>query len=221
MKNAFIVRGSGGLGIILIDALKNDGFNVISITRNECDLTNYKQIKESLLKIKKDFKSIDLLVNAAGIATYKNLTEVSDEDLQNSFMVNTIAPAIFIRELTPLMNNKDSLVLNIGSGAGTMPMKGRSIYCATKYALRGLTLSLAEEYEGRNPKFCLITLGSTLTNFGPMTIEVKKREFKKGKAYFPVEFVVGKLIGIIKNDKREKEITLFPGDHGFGTWKKP
>ena len=221
MKNAVVVGGNGGVGSKLIDALKNEEYNIISITRTECDLTNYKQIEKSISKIKKDFKSIDLLVNAAGIATYKNLTEVSDEDMQYSFMVNTIAPAIFIRELAPLMNNKDSLVLNIGSGAGVIPMKGRSIYCATKYALRGLTLSLAEEYEGRNPKFCLITLGSTLTNFGPMTIEEKKKEFEKGKAYFPVEFVVEKLIGIIKDEKRENEITLFPGDHGFGTWKKP
>ena len=221
MKNAVVIGGNGGVGSELVNALKNKGYNVVSITRTECDLTNYKQIKKSISKIKKDFKNIGLLVNAAGIATYKNLTEVSDEDLQNSFMVNTITPAIFIRELAPLMNGKDSLVLNIGSGAGVIPMKGRSAYCATKYALRGLTLSLAEEYEGRSPKFCLITLGSTLTNFGPMTIEEKKKEFEKGKAYFPVEFVVEKLIGIIMNDKRENEITLFPGNHGFGTWKKP
>lgn len=160
-------------------------------------------------------------MNAAGVATYKNLLDVSDNEIQNTFMVNTIAPAIFIRELAPLMNGEESLVLSLGSGAGTIPMRGRSVYCASKFALRGLHLSLSEEYEGKSPKFCLITLGSTLTNFGPMTVEEKKKEFEKGKAYFSVEWVVNKLIEIINDKNRETEIVLFPGDHGFGTWIKP
>lgn len=141
--------------------------------------------------------------------------------MQEVFMVNVIVPAIFTRELIRLMNHEGSLVLNIGSGAGTIPMKGRSIYCAAKFALRGLSLSLSEEYEGKHSKFCFITLGSTLTNFGPMSLEEKKKEHAKGKAYFPVEWVINKLFEIIKDENRENEITLFPGDYGFRVWKKP
>ncbi len=59
-------------------------------------------------------------------------------------------------------------------------MKNRSAYCSTKFALRGLTLSLNEEFKGKSPHFCLITLGSTLTNLGPLTLEEKKEMFKKG-----------------------------------------
>lgn len=186
-----------------------------------CDLADYKQIEKAIQEIKKQIIKLDVLVNVAGVATYKNLVNVSDKEIQEAFMVNVITPAIFIRELIPLMNQADSLVLNIGSGAGTIPMKGRSVYCATKYALRGLTLSLSEEYEGKNPKFCLITLGSTLTNFGSMSLEEKKNEFEKGKAYFPVDWVANKIMDIIRDDKRENEIVLFPGAYGFGEWKKP
>lgn len=224
MKNAVVIGSTGGIGSALTKALKSDSYNVISVSRTEgikCDLSDYAQINKAINKVKESVKTIDLLVNVAGVATYKSLTDVSDEEIQNAFMVNVIAPAVFIRELNPLMMHEGSLVLNIGSGAGTIPMRGRSVYCATKFALRGLSLSLSEEYESKYPKFCLITLGSTLTNFGPMSLEEKKKEFEKGKAYFPVEWVINKLIEIIKDDHRETEVTLFPGDHGFGVWKKP
>ena len=139
----------------------------------------------------------------------------------DAYMINVIAPAIFIRELIPLMSHKNALVVNIGSGAGTIPMKGRSIYCSTKYALRGLSLSLSEEYGGKYPEFSHITLGSTLTDFGPLTLEEKQKQAGSGKAYFPIEFVIRKLMEIIKSDEREPEVVLFPSEHGFGDWKKP
>jgi len=186
-----------------------------------CDLTDYNQIEQAIGEIKKLTNKVDLLVNAAGVATYKNLSDVTNENIQEAFMVNVIAPSIFIRELSTLMTHKDALILTIGSGMGTIPSKGRSIYCSTKFAIRGLSLSLSEEYQDKYPKFCLITLGSTLTSFGPMTVEEKKKEFKKGKAYFPVEWVVNKLMEIIKGKSRSDEITLFPGEFGFGTWVKP
>lgn len=224
MKNAVIIGATGGIGSELARTLGKNGYIITSVSRSSgihCDLTDLNQIHDAIQQIKNNLKKIDLLVNAAGIATYQNLVDVKDQEIQDTFMVNVIAPTIFIQSLIPIMNHEESLILNIGSGAGTIPMRGRSVYCASKYALRGLSLSLSEEYEGKYPKFCLITLGSTLTNFGPMTLEDKKIEFKKGKAYFPVEWVTNKLVEIIHDNNRESEITLFPGDHGFGIWKKP
>jgi len=223
MKTAVVIGSTGGIGSELVQALEHDGFKVLGVSKSgdiKCDLTDLNQTHSAITSIIESTEKIDLLVNAAGIATYKNLIDVTDQDIQDAFMVNTIAPAIFIRELLPKMNS-GSLVLNIGSGAGTIPMRGRTIYCATKYALRGLSLSLNEEYKDKSPKFCLITLGSTLTDFGNMSIEEKKAEFTKGKAYFPVDFVVSKLMEIIHNSKPDNEIVLFPGDYGFGEWKKP
>jgi len=224
MKNAVVAGATGGIGSGLVKALEQDGYNVISVSQTEgvvCDLSDYSQIQQAVKEIKRTVETIDLLVNSAGVATYKNLVDVSDDDLQNAFMVNTIAPTILMRELSPLMAHQDTLVLNIGSGMGTIPTKGRSIYCATKFALRGISLSLSKEFEGRFPRFCLITLGSTLTEFGPMTLEEKQKAFEDGKAYFPVEWVINKLMEIIQDTNREPEITLFPSDYGFGVWKQP
>ena len=222
-KTAVIIGAGGGIGSRLVEELSSE-YDVISVSRSgdfSCNLTSYQEIKDVIEKIKSQTKEIDLLINAAGVATYEQIVQVTDDDLQNAFMVNTIAPAIFIRELAPLMNHPKSLVLSLGSGAGVMPMRGRSVYCSTKYALRGLSLSLNEEYKEGNPHFCLITLGSTITNFGPMTADEKQKEAENGRAYFPLEWVVAKLIEIIHDANREDEIVLYPSEHGFGKWKKP
>lgn len=213
MKTAVIIGATGGIGSELSKRLASQGYKIIPVSRSgqiKCDLTSYNSIEHALRQIKEQVEKVDLLVNAAGVATYKNLVKVSNDDLQEAFMVNVIAPAIFIRELITHMTHDGALVINIGSGAGTTPMKGRSIYCATKYALRGLTLSLNEEYRDQNPKFCLITLGSTLTNFGSMSIEEKKGQAQKGKAFLSVKYVVDSLVKIISDPNRKEEITLFP-----------
>lgn len=79
---------------------------------------------------------------------------------------------------------------------------------------------MAEEFKNTKTHFCLITLGSTLTSFGPMSLEEKKKEMDSGKAYFTPDWVAKKLIEIIKNDDREGEYTLYPGDYGLETWEK-
>ena len=239
-KAILITGGSQGIGLALAESLAKEGTKLILVARSEdrlkefvrkfgkqhryyvCDLSDHKQIIKLSESIKNDFNNLDILIHVAGIGVYKNLQNVSYEDWINSFSINVTAPFLLTKNLLSLLQKvKDSFVLNIGSGAGTMPMRGRSAYCATKFALRGWTLSLADEFQGIFPRFCLITLGSTITNFSGMTIEEKEKEHAKGKAYFPVEWVAKKLVEIIKNDKREIETTLFPGDFGFGVWKKP
>ena len=239
-KTILITGGSQGIGRALAERLAKESVHLILVARSEnrlkefvnkygkqhryyvCDLSDHKQVIRLTESIKKDFNNLDILINAAGIGVYKNLANVSFKNWTDSFSINITAPFLLTEKLLSLLQKeKDSLVLNIGSGAGTIPMRGRSTYCATKFALRGWALSLAEEFEGNSPRFCLITLGSTITNFSGMTIEEKQKEHSKGKAYFPVDWVANKLVEIIKDDKREIEATLYPGDFGFGTWKKP
>lgn len=239
-KTVVIVGATGGIGSVLTQLLDKEGANLLLVSKSEdklknlikklngkhqyfvCDLTDNRQIVKTIENIKQSVDNISVLVNTAGIGVYKDIESVGDTDWNDSYKINVSAPFLLIRDLLPLLQkDASSLVLNIGSGAGTIPMKGRSVYCSTKFALRGFTLSLAEEFKDKNPFFCLITLGSTITNFGNMTVAEKEKEHAKGKAYFFVEWVANKLTEIIRNDTRETEITLFPGDYGFGTWKKP
>lgn len=239
-KTILVTGGSRGIGNALAAKLAEEGAKLILIVRTEiqlksfiskhgdehkyfvCDLENKEAVSNLVDKMKAQVKELNILVNVAGIGIYKNLDETTAQDWEKSFSLNVTAPFLLTHGLLPILSNtRNSMVLNIGSGAGTIPMRGRSAYCATKFALRGWTLSLAEEYESKNPKFYLITLGSTITNFGGMTIEEKEKEHTRGRAYFPVEWVANKLVEILKNEDRQTETILYPGDFGFGTWKKP
>lgn len=231
-KNIIITGSTGGIGRELVKSLDKEGANLILISRSidelkslakdlkgdphlfDCDFSDQKALEDLAKGLSKQFKVVDVLINAAGIGVYKPIEEATLGDWNNSMDINVTSSFIFIKELSPnLQKSKDSLVLNIGSGAGVIPMAGRSIYCATKFAVRGLTLSLAEEFRGTSVGFSLITLGSTLTSFGPKSFEEKKKEMESGKAYFTPDWVAEKLTSIIKDDGRQKEYTLFPSDY--------
>lgn len=230
--NIVITGASKGIGAILAQDLARQGANLILIGRDfigtekisaalyiEADLTT----EEGMIIIDNSTSraSIDVLINMAGIGIYKPLKDLEVSDLEYSLELNTIAPFKLIKLFSDqLKESQLGLVLNIGSGAGTMPFANRSVYCASKYALRGLSLSLAEEQGENKPKICLITLGSTMTTFGGKSIEDQERKVKEGRAIFPPEYVSDELIKIIQADKRDSEIILYPSEHNFGEWSK-
>ncbi len=179
-----------------------------------CDFRDTSKILDLARKIKKIYKKVDLLINVAGIGIYKSIEDIGLSEWEDCLAINLTAPFLLTKELIPVLNKSESpLVINIGSGAGIVPFANRVAYCSSKYGLRGMTLALAKEYEGRKLKFCLITLGSVMTDFGPGGIEVRKKKQREGKKYFTSEWVAKKLIEVIKDDKRETEIVLFPSNY--------
>lgn len=237
-KNIIITGATGGIGRELVNKLDGEGANLILVSRSDselqnlskslksnfeyfvCDFSDQKEVELLAKRISKKFKNIDVLINAAGVGIYKPLADETLDEWNISMNINVASHFILIKGLIKnLKKSKHSLVLSIGSGAGVIPMAGRSLYCASKFAVRGLTLSLAEEFRRSSVEFCLITLGSTLTSFGPMSYQEKKNEMDKGKkAYFTPNWVAGKLISIIKDEDRRFEYTLFPS-HYVSDWK--
>ncbi len=220
---------SGGIGIALAKSLSESGFRLVMVSRTadeskklssmfgsdnkyyDCDLSVVDNVKKLGERIKNEIENIHILIHGAGIGVYKSFEEVSDEDWINSFNINITSPFVLTsRLMEKLSRNEDSLVLNIGSGSGVIPMKNRSVYCATKFAMRGWSLSLSKEFTNRFPGFCVVTLGSILTEFGPLTIEDKKSLMQNGKDYLTPEFVAGKITEIINNPNREEEYEIYP-----------
>ena len=232
-KPAILITGAnGGIASELIQTLTNEGVTCILTSRSrpqnttaefyQADFTNKNDIVKLTNKINNKYTSLDGLINTAGIGIYKGIEDISIDEWEKTLAINLTAPFILVKSLLQMLQKSElSLVMNIGSGTGVIPMKRRIAYVTSKFALRGLSLSLAEEYEDKKPHFCLITLGSTLTNFGPMSLAEKKNKCINGKAYFKPKWLAKKLTEIIKNNKRKTEYTLFPSKFGLGEWKKP
>lgn len=229
-KTVLITGASKGVGSSIAKKLAQEGANLILVARDEealknlvkslggekhkyysCDLSDFEQVINLSEKISKDFEKIDVLINGAGIGIYKPIEEVTFDEWKDSFSIGLDAPYFLTQRLLPLLNKSEkSLVINIGSGMGVIPAPGRSVYCSLKFGLRGMTLSLAEEFKRTNTQFVLLTLGSVLTGFGPKTIEEKKNE---GKAYLTPEWVAERVSEIIKENGKAVEYTFYPSDY--------
>jgi len=234
-KTVVIVGASGGIGRSISLAFSLEKARVILIGRRKnvlealvkkvskrggkaflypLDVTKPKSVIKLASKIGKKFKKIDVLINAAGIGIYKPFKKIKLDEWRRSFSVNVDSVFLMTYYLLPYLEKaKKSYVISLGSGMGKIAVSGRSAYCASKFALRGLMLSLAKEYKDTNVKFSLLTLGSVLTAFGPLSFEEKERKQKKGKKYLQPSRVAHTIVKKIENDTLEPEVSIYPSDY--------
>jgi len=232
-KTAVITGATGGIGREIVKVLSAEGVNLVLISKSNselatlakslngqnntyysCNLADQKGTKKLAEELAEKYKTIDILINAAGIGIYKPIEEAMTEEWNDTLNINVTAGFIITKSiLESLKSSKNSVVINIGSGMGVIPEAGRSLYCMSKFALRGWSLSLAKEFKGTKTDFCLIELGSVLTPFGPMSFEEKKKEMESGKAYLTPEWVATKIVEIIKSDDRQSEYKFYPSGY--------
>ncbi len=92
-------------------------------------------------------KPIDVLINNAGVLYMQDFATAEESTIQNTINVNISAMINLTRKILPLMleNNTRSNIINIGSTAGSLSMPYLSVYCATKYAVKGFSEGLHRE----------------------------------------------------------------------------
>lgn len=120
-------------------------------------------IKRTLETTFEKFGGIDVLVNNAGIATWKNLIEQSEEEIEDQIRVNLLGLIKITKAFLPQFYKKgDCVIINISSGAGKEGFPELSVYCATKFGVRGFTQALAQELPKGLRVYC-VNPGMTAT----------------------------------------------------------
>lgn len=142
------------------------------------DLKNYKDVATVLVpEIKKFVKQVDVLINNAGVLIKKNLSELSASDIEESFSVNVFSHMLLIKELIPMMEGRQSHIVNMssmGGVQGSVKFPGLSAYSSTKAALANLAECLAVELKEKNISVNSIAFGSVQTEmFGEAFPNVK------------------------------------------------
>lgn len=213
-KIAIITGANGAIGSNLIQKLKNQGVICISIDINQeysCDFSDVDEVVKLAKLLSDKYPKIDFLYNIAGIGIYKNVKELSIKEWQNTYSINVTAPFIFSKYLLKNLEiSKHGMIFNVGSGMGVISAENRSSYCSSKFALRGLSLSLHKEFKNIGVDVCLFTLGSIMTPFGTGGIDKRKELERQGKKYLTVDAVTEKIINITKSELREEEYTMYP-----------
>src|ERR1700689_554293 len=132
-----------------------------------CDVSNLESVDALAQFVRQKFEGLEVLVNNAGVRGVPGPLHELPPDSWDAVM-NTNLRGVFycIRSLAPLMiQAKSGHIINISSLAGKNALPGGAAYAASKWALNGLSYSVAEELRGFNVRVSVICPGSVHTDF--------------------------------------------------------
>jgi len=168
-KNVLITGGSRGIGAAAVKLFAQAGANVAfnynknyrlsenlanvcedysgSVFFNECDVSDYQEVRGFVQKVVDKFSEIDILVNNAGIWEGGKIDEMTVDNWRKTMQVNLDSVYYFTHFVVRHMKEKNirGSIINISSTAGQRGEAFHSHYAATKGALISLTKSLASE----------------------------------------------------------------------------
>lgn len=162
-----ITAGAGGIGLQTAKAFLDEGAHVHvcdvdreglgnvrqlhrRLTASYCDVADRDSVAEFIDAAARELGGIDCLVNNAGIAgPVGRIDEISPEDWDRTLDVNTTGQFNCIRLAIPyLLASDNPSIVNMSSAAGRLGFRLRTAYAASKWAVVGLTKSLAIELGG-------------------------------------------------------------------------
>lgn len=187
-KTAIVTGGSRGIGAAIVEKLAANGADVAVIYAGNveaaekicqvcakkyganvkaycCNVADFENTKETVVRIKADFGNVHILVNNAGI-TRDGLIAMMKEEAFDAVMDTNLKGAFnMIRHCSSLfLRAKEGCIINISSVSGLMGNAGQSNYSASKAGLIGLTKSVAKELASKGVRCNAIAPGFIQTD---------------------------------------------------------
>ncbi|EQD41632.1 oxidoreductase [mine drainage metagenome] len=174
MEKVILITGAGrGIGHAIASSLYN-GNSLILLTKTKdshaklkkefpkalcyrCDITSDLELRKTLKDVESNFRSIDVLVNNAGIFLGKEFEKTGLKEFDNVFSVLIRAPFAVTTMLLPLLKkSKYPQVVTISSAAAFAPMVTESVYSAAKSGVSTLMEVAREELQKYKIRFTLV-----------------------------------------------------------------
>ncbi len=180
MRKVWFITGAGsGIGKGIAKAALRVGDRVVATGRNlekvrsafpkagqenlafvQLDVTSEAQAKGAIEEAIKRFGRIDVLVNNAGYSLLGNFEQMTTAEIQQQFATNFYGVVQVMQAALPVMRRQRSgHIINISSVAGVVGLKHCAAYAATKFAVEGLSLSVAAEVEKFGIKITVVEPG--------------------------------------------------------------
>jgi NAD(P)-dependent dehydrogenase (short-subunit alcohol dehydrogenase family) len=136
------------------------------------DVTNGDHIKRAVSEAEQAFGRIDVLVNNAGYGYLAAVEEGEEKDIRAIFETNFFGLAAMIRAVLPGMRaRRHGSIVNIASVGGIIGFPGSGYYAATKFAVEGLSESLAREVEPLGIRVLLVEPGPFRTDWAGRSLQ--------------------------------------------------
>lgn len=170
-----VTGGTSGIGDEITRTLRNEGENVITLSRRElaensnhisCDLTDYSSLKKAYKLISSRNEEVYALINCAGIASM-NLALTTPPEITKKIINTNLIGTIFSNQIfSPLIikANKGGRIINFSTIAVSIGLKGESIYCASKAGVETFSRIFANELSGFKITVNCIAPGPIRTN---------------------------------------------------------
>jgi NAD(P)-dependent dehydrogenase (short-subunit alcohol dehydrogenase family) len=197
-KVAVVTGTSSGIGLETSLALARSGFRTYATMRNlnkseniksvatkenlpihinQLDVTDDISIKNAVQAILSEVGRIDVLVNNAGYALNGAFEDLTIDEIKAQFETNLFGVIRTTQAILPVMRKQQfGIIVNMSSGAGRLGYPGGSAYISTKFAVEGLSESMAYELEPFGIKVVLVEPGVIRTNFANATVVAKKSQ---------------------------------------------
>lgn len=198
-KVAIVTGSSSGIGLETSVSLAQNGFLTYATMRNldkssiiktaadneslpikvvQLNVADNRMINNAIQAIVSEAGRIDILVNNAGYGLVGAFEDLSiDDEIKNQYETNVFGLMRVTQAVLPIMRRqKSGIIVNVSSGAGLFGYPGGSAYVGTKFAVEGLSESMAYELEPFGIKVVLIEPGFIKTNFANAMVLAKKAQ---------------------------------------------
>jgi len=203
---AIVTGGTRGIGFATAQALLSSGLRVSVCSEDaadsaeaakrlgrgalglKADVTSAGECEALFEKTMREFGSVDFLVNSAGIGFLRPLADTAPEDIALSLDVNVKGVLYCCRMARKFIRR--GAVVNISSFYGRSAAANASVYCASKFAVMGLSKALAAEFYPDIKVFVVAP--------GEVDTRMLREGFGGGSRAVPPEKIVALIAGIIE-----------------------
>jgi short-subunit dehydrogenase len=185
----------------LAQALKVAGYEALAVPADVSDAAQVRRLVERAVEA---FGRVDVLVNNAGVGSDGPLAEMAPEAITNAVAVNLLGAMQTTRAVLPgMLERRHGAIISVASVAGHVAVS--PVYSATKFGLRGFSLSLRRELRGTGVSVSLVSPGFIRT---PLTAGMRQR--------LPGPEIVARAIAwLVVHPRRE---VVVPRRYRFAIW---